>query len=544
MFDPTYGEHVARIALADPGTTAEDLAIIAQAFPGLVPAVLAHPGCRPDLAEWLQTIQPPPGPPGAPAPALPRPEQSAVTGPPVAAKKSRTPVVAAVAGVGVVALVAVGAWFVLGRDSGSSSSSAAELAPDYLTKPTLGTPVVVADMLDGDFAWSEVLELVDARHMLVWGANYYPPSTSKPSDGSLVLGMLNLEAKSIDWQVDLCDAAGFDVGLPVVLPMGDGSFVVGVTDVAGSGNKLVVVVSAAGKVTGTRDVGALAGGAHGYVALMDPDAPGTIVVAKSSDIGSDVWSAAAVEGFGRYQISSDDAGHVYVQTADGMVDGRTGAKLGFGQDAGVDDETHAVMYFAAPDGTVFRADTDASDQLAPTSTLTRINPKDGTDLWASPINPHDDLALTPDHLVVTDGATVEGYRKSDGTKAWSTAVTDAKNIVPLASGMLAVICEDRSVTIIGPRDGKKITTIKDVRPYYGTGIPSGKQVFYVEESGSLMGYSATGDDDSALWTLDLGTDSATMHAGWGRLFLVTMSYDGSILNNKGTSASVVEVLKG
>ncbi|MCL2467520.1 MAG: PQQ-binding-like beta-propeller repeat protein [Micrococcales bacterium] len=462
-------------------------------------------------------------------------EQAAHAG---TAKKSRKLLLlGVVAGVVVVALVGVAGWFPRGTGT-NAGSSAAGMAPDFVKKPRLGEPVDVADVLDGDFTWVRVLDLVDSSHMLVYGATYDPLAIPSPRNGSLVLGLLNLDSQTVDWQVDLCRATGFKaVGFPYPLPMGDGSFVVRVQDRHSDAHK-VVVISSTGKVTGTRDVSGMAGGTHGYVVLVQPGAPSTIGVAKASDIGNDLWRADVItEAVGLYPAASDDAGHLYVPTADGMVDGRTGKQLGYGAPS----DNGRVQYFAEPDGTVFRRDGNKTWDH-----LTRVNPDDGTDMWDNAVDTFRNYAVTQDMVVVvdTDDTTVQGFRKTDGTKAWSTTVADTSMVAPLMSGTVAVVSADASVTIIDPKDGKKLTTLNDVHAPFGFDAPSGKKVFYITRDGHLKGYSATGSKSSALWTLDLDSIYTEMMAGWGRLFLVTLLYDdGSVTNNKGSHASVVEVLR-
>ncbi|MDR1825806.1 MAG: PQQ-binding-like beta-propeller repeat protein [Bifidobacteriaceae bacterium] len=56
MFDPTQGEAAARELLNNPSTPAEDLAVIAGAFPALAPQIAAHPNLYPGLADWIKAL--------------------------------------------------------------------------------------------------------------------------------------------------------------------------------------------------------------------------------------------------------------------------------------------------------------------------------------------------------------------------------------------------------------------------------------------------------------------------------------------------------
>jgi hypothetical protein len=56
MFDPAQGEAAARGLLENPATTPEDLAVIAGAFPALLPQVAAHPQLYPGLRDWLASL--------------------------------------------------------------------------------------------------------------------------------------------------------------------------------------------------------------------------------------------------------------------------------------------------------------------------------------------------------------------------------------------------------------------------------------------------------------------------------------------------------
>jgi hypothetical protein len=279
----------------------------------------------------------------------------------------------------------------------------------------------------------------------------------------------------------------------------------------------LVAVSADFKVTGVRHDAdlRLVGGVNGYAIIQDDK---TVRVVKGSDFENEVWSES-IKDMERSSVLQD-GNTFYVLTDDGYADGTTGKAKGFGDDAADSSTSYRLL----SGGVLLRCESDEDSDYYSLGSAMRINPDDGKKMWDTSVkNVYCRDAVSANGvLVLTNDKTVYGIQPSDGKEKWNVK---GYGVQALNSGYVLTTASSASLKLklLDPKkDGETLATFGDVTEIRG--LVSGKKVFYTWDAKKLKAWSATGDSDSELWSLNLkGGGDIIVHEG--RMFV--MGSDGS-----------------
>jgi hypothetical protein len=336
----------------------------------------------------------------------------------------------------------------------------------------------------------------------------YGDKRAEPDPLTFMVGLLDMESKDLDWQLDLSKESGFHAPkVPTLGSLGNGSLVLGVSDRA-SGDKVILAVASDGTVTSDRHDVDLVEGVNGYAVIRDGN---TVIVTKGSDFENEVWSAGS---FLHYSVDVlQDGDTFYVLTDDGYVEGSTGEVKGFGKDV-----DHDVRYNFLTGGVLLRCEGTPATRPDYYYSAMRIDPDDGKEMWDTAIkDTYCTKASYANGMLLFFGAddTFHGVQASDGEEKW-----DAKGhkVYALNSGYVLITKgDDNGGALIDPKSGDALSTFKDMEQFAFVS-PSGKKVFYTWDDNELKAWSATGDSDSALWSLSLGGGNDILTLG-GRMFV-------------------------
>ncbi|MDR1799892.1 MAG: hypothetical protein LBR19_08470 [Bifidobacteriaceae bacterium] len=318
-----------------------------------------------------------------------------LTSPPPAPKRRGKLVAGLVAVVAALAVAGAASWFFLLRDTSQPVAAQPMVwgqAPDLLSQPRLGDPVVVSSLADIGFdqvvtsTLSYNAVFLDATHVAVMVETFM-------NEAAVVV--LDLATGQLAWELNLNQATGWDqVTALGVWPDGQGGAVVQVEQPNGERQPVLLTVDAAGSVTGRR-AGAevYSQGPPGYLVLTEAN---ELVVAAVADLSADVWRGEADLTADLGPLVADGGDIFLVATAQGHVNPLTGQTVVFeepeaesqiGTDSTGPNWERSVVYYCQ-DGMVFQVvDLIDPDMYYPEQfEVMRLDPVTGQAMWDEPVN--------------------------------------------------------------------------------------------------------------------------------------------------------------